>query len=168
MSNLKEELFERDAHDSQSDGFNTILNPESIQSNSGSTSLSYSSLATPDFEDKDEIYFPSYDGEDQCYDEAECDERTSFSETASSEPEAAFTPPIEHSEDDITVRAPPFMAVDYLSHDWSEEDLWSSWKYIRSERKTYPNGERLENASWRTWGQKRGNLKTVSPETVKW
>ncbi|KAK0547306.1 protein phosphatase regulator [Tilletia horrida] len=30
------------------------------------------------------------------------------------------------------------------------------------------NGVRLENASWRTWAKQRGNLKTISPETLNW
>ena len=30
------------------------------------------------------------------------------------------------------------------------------------------NGVRLENASWRTWWQKRGKLKTVNPQKLNW
>jgi hypothetical protein len=30
------------------------------------------------------------------------------------------------------------------------------------------NGVRLENASWRTWWQKRGQLKTVNPQKLNW
>ena len=35
-------------------------------------------------------------------------------------------------------------------------------------RKDVANAARLENASWRTWAQRRSNLKTISPEVVNW
>ena len=75
---------------------------------------------------------------------------------------------IERPEDDTAARMLPIRHVDYLSHEWSEEDLWSTWKHIVSERSAYDNSVRLENASWRCWEKTRRNLQTVSPGSVKW
>ncbi|KAG6036433.1 hypothetical protein E4U41_005726 [Claviceps citrina] len=75
---------------------------------------------------------------------------------------------IEHAEDDTAVSSQPSRQVDYLSHDWKEEDIWSSWRYIVSRRGEYANSARLENASWRTWMKAKGNLKTISPEELNW
>jgi hypothetical protein len=74
----------------------------------------------------------------------------------------------DRAEDDIAVRAQPSRHVDYLSHNWREEDIWSSWKLIVSRRGDYNNSARLENASWRTWMKAKNNLDTVSPETLNW
>ncbi|KAL7274020.1 protein phosphatase regulator [Rhizina undulata] len=70
--------------------------------------------------------------------------------------------------DDSGVRHEPSRHVDYLSHDWKEEDIWSSWRYMVGKRKVYSNAARLENASWRTWAKSKYKLKTVSPETLNW
>lgn len=74
----------------------------------------------------------------------------------------------ERAEDDIHLKPQPSRHVDYLSHNWREEDIWESWKLIVSKRGEYSNGARLENASWRTWMKAKNNLKTVSPETLNW
>ncbi|QPH00364.1 hypothetical protein C2857_003831 [Epichloe festucae Fl1] len=74
----------------------------------------------------------------------------------------------EHAEDDTAVSSRPSRQVDYLSHDWKEEDIWSSWRYIISKRGEFANSARLENASWRTWMKARNNLKTISPEELNW
>jgi hypothetical protein len=76
--------------------------------------------------------------------------------------------PVLISEDDTAVRREPSQHVDYLSHDWNEEDIWSSWRHIVSQRKVYGQRSRLENASWRTWAKSQFKLKTVSPETLNW
>ncbi|KAI1500098.1 protein phosphatase type 1 complex subunit Hex2/Reg1 [Biscogniauxia marginata] len=75
---------------------------------------------------------------------------------------------LEHAEDDTAVKHHPTQHVDYLSHNWKEEDIWSSWRYIVSKKKDFTNGPRLENASWRTWMKAKYRLKTVSPETLNW
>lgn len=67
----------------------------------------------------------------------------------------------------ITTRLPS-ICVDYLSHDWAEDDVWTSWKAMTKHKSEIANGVRLENASWRTWAKQRGNLKTISPETLNW
>jgi hypothetical protein len=74
----------------------------------------------------------------------------------------------ERAEDDTAVRPQPSTHVDYLSHNWKEEDIWSSWKHVVSRRNAYSNSARLENASWRTWTKSKNGFKTVSPESVNW
>ncbi|KAI0391797.1 hypothetical protein F5Y17DRAFT_478287 [Xylariaceae sp. FL0594] len=74
----------------------------------------------------------------------------------------------EHAEDDSAVKQHPTQHVDYLSHNWREEDIWSSWRYITTKRREFANAPRLENASWRTWMKAKYGLKTVSPETLNW
>lgn len=70
--------------------------------------------------------------------------------------------------DDTALKQEPKQHVDYLSHDWREEDIWSSWRHIVSQRKFYGQKSRLENASWRTWAKSKYRLRTVSPETLNW
>ncbi|KAI1430010.1 hypothetical protein F5Y12DRAFT_216985 [Xylaria sp. FL1777] len=86
--------------------------------------------------------------------------------SGTSRPESPVAP--EHAEDDTAVKHHPTQHVDYLSHDWKEEEIWSSWRYIISKRTEFANAARLENASWRTWMKAKYNLKTVSPETLNW
>ena len=70
--------------------------------------------------------------------------------------------------DDQAIEPEPTRHVDYLAHEWKEEDIWSSWSYIVHRRKIINNSVRLENASWRTWTKAQNNLKTVSPEALNW
>ncbi|KAL8920724.1 MAG: hypothetical protein Q9172_004376 [Xanthocarpia lactea] len=70
--------------------------------------------------------------------------------------------------DDMDIQREPTRHVDYLSHNWKEEDIWSSWRHVVAKRKAYTNSTRLENASWRTWTKSKYRLKTVSPETLNW
>ncbi|GAA5959598.1 hypothetical protein JCM3765_007211 [Sporobolomyces pararoseus] len=70
-------------------------------------------------------------------------------------------------DSEITTRLPS-ICVDYLSHDWAEDDVWTSWKAMTRHKSEIANGVRLENASWRTWAKQRGKLKTISPETLNW
>lgn len=70
--------------------------------------------------------------------------------------------------DDTAVRDEPSQHVDYLSHNWREEDIWASWRHIVSQRKVYGQKSRLENASWRTWAKSKYRLRTISPETLNW
>ncbi|KAK9475573.1 uncharacterized protein V1510DRAFT_358855, partial [Dipodascopsis tothii] len=70
--------------------------------------------------------------------------------------------------DDSVIQHEPSRHVDYLSHNWQESDLSSSWRYVVLRRKNVANSARLENASWRTWTKAKYNLKTVSPESVNW
>lgn len=70
--------------------------------------------------------------------------------------------------DDSAIEVEPTRHVDYLSHNWAEEEIWSSWRYVVSRRKEYNNSLRLENASWRTWMKSKYGLKTVSPDELNW
>ncbi|KAL8866291.1 MAG: hypothetical protein Q9198_008951 [Flavoplaca austrocitrina] len=70
--------------------------------------------------------------------------------------------------DDLDIHTEPTRHVDYLSHNWKEEDIWSSWRHVVGRRKVYSNSIRLENASWRTWAKSKYRLQTVSPETLNW
>ncbi|KAL8730661.1 MAG: hypothetical protein Q9166_003974 [cf. Caloplaca sp. 2 TL-2023] len=70
--------------------------------------------------------------------------------------------------DDMDIQREPTRHVDYLSHNWKEEDIWSSWRHVIARRKFYSNSTRLENASWRTWAKSKNRLQTVSPETLNW
>ncbi|KAH6915824.1 hypothetical protein BKA70DRAFT_1179029 [Coprinopsis sp. MPI-PUGE-AT-0042] len=70
--------------------------------------------------------------------------------------------------DDSYVNSQPKGQVDYLSHEWQEEDVWKSWRNMTRQKNEIANGVRLENASWRTWWKQRNKLKTVSPETLNW
>ncbi|RCI11494.1 hypothetical protein L249_7236 [Ophiocordyceps polyrhachis-furcata BCC 54312] len=86
-------------------------------------------------------------------------------------PAAPDTPVrIEHAQDDCAATNKPSRQVDYLSHDWTEEDIWSSWRYVISKRgsQEFPNCQRLENACWRTWSKVKNGLKTISPEELNW
>ncbi|TVY62654.1 Uncharacterized protein Focb16_v004110 [Fusarium oxysporum f. sp. cubense] len=68
----------------------------------------------------------------------------------------------------MVVSSRPSRQVDYLSHYWREEDIWSSWRYVVMRRGDLPNSVRLENAIWRTWIKAKNNLKTITPEALDW
>lgn len=70
--------------------------------------------------------------------------------------------------DDTSFSTQPESQVDYLSHEWREEDVWRSWRSMTRQKNAISNGMRLENASWRTWWKQRNKLKTISPETLNW
>ena len=70
--------------------------------------------------------------------------------------------------DDSAVSDLPRGQVDYLSHEWREEDVWRSWRNMTRLKNEIANGVRLENASWRTWWKQRNGLGTVTPETLNW
>lgn len=133
-----------------------------------------------DEDDEDQISFPTYDDLGYC-DQVEDLEPptsphtgdsytvspTSNSTSTTSRPGSPELPHA-HAEDDTALQAKPSRHVDYLSHNWKEEDIWASWKLIVSKTGEYPNRERLENASWRTWMKAKYKLRTVSPETLNW
>ncbi|KAL1405074.1 protein phosphatase regulator [Vanrija albida] len=72
-------------------------------------------------------------------------------------------PSVEDIQDKL-----PSICVDYLSHNWTEEDVWASWRNMTRHKHEIANGVRLENASWRTWNKQRNKLRTISPETLNW
>ncbi|WKT43848.1 Nitrogen regulatory protein areA, GATA-like domain [Fusarium oxysporum f. sp. vasinfectum] len=74
----------------------------------------------------------------------------------------------ERAEVDTVINAKPWRNVDYLSHDWKEEEILSSWKYITTRRDEDPNSTRFKNAYWRIWTKYKNNLKTMPPEALNW
>jgi hypothetical protein len=85
-----------------------------------------------------------------------------------SRPETPEHEKFEHAEDDTAVSSRPSHQVDYLSYEWREEDVWSSWRYVITRRGEFTNSARLENASWRVWMKTKNNLRTISPESLNW
>lgn len=147
----------------------------SRQPSYSSTPASSLSLDTKrDFEDEEDIQFPSF-GTSENYDNVkEIDEPHSrlldytYSRPKNHQRNTTSSDITRISEDDQALETEPTRHVDYLSHEWREEDIWSSWRYIVSRRNVYTNSVRLENASWRTWAKAKNNLKTVSPEALNW
>ena len=116
----------------------------------------------------DDTSFPSTDEEPTCPPNTACQENLPFS-YGNEDPVSDHSPlPPPTAIDDTSVRIEPSRHVDYLSHDWREEDIWSSWRHIVSKRRIYGERSRLENASWRTWAKSKYGLRTVSPETLNW
>jgi len=70
--------------------------------------------------------------------------------------------------DDTAVKRQPSRHVDYLSHDWKEEDIWSSWRHVVGKRRDLDNAERLENACWRSWVKRQRRLPTINPDKLNW
>ncbi|PVG02980.1 hypothetical protein CPB86DRAFT_488968 [Serendipita vermifera] len=60
------------------------------------------------------------------------------------------------------------MYMNRLVYRWQEADVWHTWRNMTRQKNDIANGVRLENASWRTWWQKRGKLKTVNPQKLNW
>lgn len=141
------------------------------ESHSTRTSISFGDVDYY-FGDEDQIEFPSYDDaahrsrvSDLCAGVAAL---PSLSPPRDRSPSPALSDAVERAGDDGAIATEPSRHVDYLSHDWSEEDLWLSWKHLRSNRKLYSKRQRLENAAWRLWEKTRRNLGTVAPESINW
>ncbi|QIW98034.1 hypothetical protein AMS68_003552 [Peltaster fructicola] len=172
---------------------NSVLNAgaaSSLRSHPSSTSLSSRtstsdfsnllSLATPpssvgsSLEDKyrqeldeDDDDYPHFEFDTQFIDHD--DEQAEQEEQASTDTTISDTSlPTPTVVDDTAVGQQPSQHVDYLSHNWREEDVWSSWRHIVSQRRVYGQQSRLENAAWRTWVKNKYKLRTVSPETLNW
>ncbi|CAK3959871.1 hypothetical protein DOTSEDRAFT_68686 [Lecanosticta acicola] len=158
---------------STASSYSTISDAASSQD---SYYYSHNSSLTDDLSLDTDIDFPNYDDASfACHDEAKGVPTCSpaFGEEAGTESTATTrsdsplaTPTVV---DDTAVKEEPSRQVDFLSHDWREEDIWSSWRHIVSQRKTvYGEKSRLENASWRTWAKTKFDLRTVSPERLNW
>ncbi|TKA75290.1 hypothetical protein B0A49_04032 [Cryomyces minteri] len=161
----------------------TDLSQTSFSSASASTLSLEATFDDEEEEDEDEeIAFPTYDDSsyftNRQYSDLAPSPRieSSYNNSSSSTNESTTTtssspdspPPTRVATDDTAIRNEPSRHVDYLSHDWREEDIWSSWRHIVSKRKFYGQRSRLENASWRTWAKSKYHLRTVSPETLNW
>ncbi|KAB8254302.1 hypothetical protein BDV32DRAFT_18794 [Aspergillus pseudonomiae] len=114
-------------------------------------------------DDVDEIILPSYDA-GPCV--PKLPEAPSEASTESSTDMHRMNLP--RPADDSLIEEEPSRHVDYLAHEWKEEDIWASWRYVVARREIYDHGVRLENASWRTWAKLKLNRGTVSPETLNW
>lgn len=137
-----------------------------------STPASSVSLENPETMDgDDDMAFPSYENSG-IYTKPSSEPQQSISEEEQSRissPPSEDTPDLpETVNDDQAIEPEPSRHVDYLSHEWKEEEIWSSWSYVVHRRKTINNSVRLENASWRSWMKAKNNLKTISPETLNW
>jgi hypothetical protein len=139
------------------------------------TISSLSLNATPE-EGDDEIILPSYDSGPETH-TAKVQSNDGVAPNSTSEKSNSHSDQIDAdvtttapriAGDDSSIQDEPERHVDYLSHQWREEDIWASWRYVVSRRNRYSNGARLENASWRTWAKSKHNLRTVSPETLNW
>ncbi|KAI5288197.1 hypothetical protein KEM54_005397 [Ascosphaera aggregata] len=72
------------------------------------------------------------------------------------------------TRDDTTIEDEPTHHVDYLTHPWTEEDIWSTWQYVLSKKSTLTAAARLQNASWRCWGKCKNGGLTVPAEKIDW
>jgi hypothetical protein len=117
---------------------------------STATSLSMSAVCRDEDNIEDNIAFESSD--DIGYYEVpnSVEAHPDYSASPAESPEwPQFLEPVGFPEDDTALCTQPSQHVDYLSHNWAEEDIWASWSHIKSKRSGYTNGARLENASWR-------------------
>jgi hypothetical protein len=144
---------------------------------SNTSSLSTTPLTSGlSFEDErespgDDFNFPNYDGLHQYRgddgsgdDNGDAPEISTTTDTTRSDSPIPPTP----VADDTAIKQEPSQHVDYLSHNWREEDIWASWRNIVSQRRVYGQRSRLENASWRTWAKFKYDLPTISPDSLNW
>ncbi|KAL9085064.1 MAG: hypothetical protein Q9159_004879 [Coniocarpon cinnabarinum] len=93
----------------------------------------------------DDICLPSYDNTEPTPQNGQVEDLCDFRqvpEPASTAPTPENDTPVEDPDallnpvaDDIDARQQPSRQVDYLSHDWKEEDIWSSWRHIVARRR---------------------------------
>lgn len=156
---------------SAASSFSTISSATSLDSSDAHGSALDTTLALDA-----EIDFPNYD--DVSFGGSQHGENNSPPSSPAFGEESSCTTDTTRSDsplhtptvvDDTAVKQHPSRQVDFLSHDWREEDIWASWRHIVSQRKTvYGERSRLENASWRTWAKAKFDLRTVSPERLNW
>ncbi|CAG8523304.1 6132_t:CDS:2 [Paraglomus occultum] len=89
-------------------------------------------------------------------------------ETSQRFPQRSFTLPVMIPDDNISGIPTPPKNVDYLSYEWKENELETSWKVMSKQKNEHANGIRLENASWRTWAKQKYHLRTVNPSKLNW
>lgn len=163
-----------------------LLSTLSSQPSYTSTPSSSLSLDQQSSTDEEDIVFPSYDDEYTLKDSKDlAPELGQSSSPRLASSNSSITPSASDSSllsrsrrdtldfrakagDDTAVKVEPTNHVDYLSHNWNEEDVWSSWRHIVAKRKVYANANRLENASWRSWTKSKYRLKTILPEKLNW
>lgn len=166
--------------------FGLSAQPSYISTPSSSLSLD-DQYSREDDDDDEDIVFPDYEDRRGVHDRAGLQRelepisiRSSFGTESEppppspciSSPAKQSPPELSHqnsnTEDDTAVERVPTAHVDYLSHNWAEEDIWASWRYIVSKRKAYENSFRLENAVWRSWTKSKYQFKTIAPGQLNW
>ncbi|KAL7940267.1 hypothetical protein V8C42DRAFT_258510 [Trichoderma barbatum] len=75
---------------------------------------------------------------------------------------------VRYAQDDMSTRLRPSRYVDYFSHDWTQEAIQKSWRYIASNSNEIDNAARLGNASLRIWIKHMNKLKAIPPEALNW
>ncbi|KAL7903670.1 hypothetical protein GGI35DRAFT_347340 [Trichoderma velutinum] len=75
---------------------------------------------------------------------------------------------VRYTQDDMSIRLRPSCYVDYFSHDWTQDTIQNSWRYIASNSSELENAVRLGNASLRIWIKHMSKLKTIPPEALNW
>ncbi|CRG89896.1 hypothetical protein PISL3812_06935 [Talaromyces islandicus] len=146
-----------------------VLRPSSTPPLYTPTLSSLSLNATSDKEDE-ELSLPAFESEESAA-QPLGDTAPETSNTHGDQSQASPYPGVpiyKTASDDSSIEEEPDRHVDYLSHEWREEDIWASWRYVVSRRDRYSNSVRLENASWRTWAKSKYGLRTVLPETLNW
>ena len=148
------------------------LNP--ISSPAPSSPTSRCRLPPIDNEDDgdDEVRFSSYDYNEKLNQKGlkAQEEPEEVLSDASTEPlvDSQSWTVLTPAADDTLIEYEPLRHVDYLFHEWRNEDIWASWRYVTKHKDTYSNGLRLENASWWTWMKIKRGLGTISPDTLNW
>ena len=162
-----------------------LLSTLSSQPSYTSTPSSSLSLDQQSRGDEEDIVFPSYDDEYTLKNTQDLAPELTQASSSRLTSSNSITPSASDSSlhlkscrdtpdfrakagDDTAAKAEPTNHVDYLSHNWNEEDVWSSWRHIVTKRKVYANASRLENASWRSWTKSKYRLKTILPEELNW
>lgn len=145
-------------------------NPSSLQSTPLTSGLSLDDERGPS---GDDIDFPNYDGLRYTHDppdDVSADDNTDAPEISTTTDTTRSDSPLPTTPvaDDTAIKQEPSQHVDYLSHNWREEDIWASWRNIVSQRRVYGQKSRLENASWRTWAKFKYDLPTISPDSLNW
>lgn len=160
---------------SSTDGFSYTSSFNSTPTSSG-LSL-HDTLQAHDDDEDDDITFPNYDSLQLSIPNSAYNTSSKRVEDESDAPDISTTTDTTQSDsplptptvaDDTMIREEPTRHVDYLSHDWREEDIWASWRYVVSQRNKYGEKSRVENASWRTWAKSKFRIRTVSPEKLNW
>ncbi|KAK4635547.1 hypothetical protein CLAFUW4_00851 [Fulvia fulva] len=161
---------------SSASSFSSISNATTLDSAFDSTNSSIDTDLTLDTD----LDFPNYDDVSYRHDSAStgvppsspafCDDSSEPTQSTCTDTTRSDSPlPTPTVVDDSAIKQEPSRQVDFLSHDWREEDIWASWRHIVSQRKAvYGERSRLENASWRTWAKTKFDLDTVSPERLNW
>ncbi|KAK4507873.1 hypothetical protein PRZ48_001608 [Zasmidium cellare] len=111
-----------------------------------------------DFPNYDDVPFGGGHGSRPAYGEDSSEEPPESTSTDTTQSDSPLPTPTV--ADDTAVRNDPSRQVDFLSHEWREEDIWASWRHIVSQRKTlYGERSRLKESDV-TWLY--GPLKTAS------